>query len=368
MKSPSWGTPSGDTENSLWVAGGLGGGGEQAGGPQGEGSVCLPGAERAPGAPLPADGRDGLLRCESGGGSAAGIGGPGTKRRGRRGPEGRRARQGSEGHGSAGAHSAGWHPGGRPGGGSPSPARRRRSCSSPWRGRRSPEAAPGAQLRPGAPRHASRRAPGEGAAWPRTTRQRRRRRRQRQELRRLRGPGQAPATSPGGGSGGGGGCAAPAPLLLLQLLPSGKGRAAAAAPPPGPRLPPPAPSPAPAPSPGLQPPPPRRRARLPSDSPPPVQRRAARTAGTTAAQNEAGPLGARRSLRGAGPISRWHRGRALPRGGERASEAEAPVDPAGSQREGGRLASVRARHGEVTGGRSFSRVGAPLRSMTRSFF
>eukprot|EP00072_Mus_musculus_P074214 XP_017175977.1 PREDICTED: small nuclear ribonucleoprotein-associated protein B'-like [Mus musculus] len=149
----------------------------------------------------------------------------------------------------------------------------------------------------------------------------------------------APATSPGGGSGGGGGCAAPAPLLLLQLLPSGKGRAAAAAPPPGPRLPPPAPSPAPAPSPGLQPPPPRRRARLPSDSPPPVQRRAARTAGTTAAQNEAGPLGARRSLRGAGPISRWHRGRALPRGGERASEAEAPVDPAGSQREGGRLAS-----------------------------
>lgn len=102
-----------------------------------------------------------------------------------------------------------------------SSARRRRSCSSPWRGRRSPEAAPGAQLRPGAPRHASRRAPGEGAAWPRTTRQRRRRRRQRQELRRLRGPGQAPATSPGGGSGGGGGCAAPAPLLLLQLLPSG---------------------------------------------------------------------------------------------------------------------------------------------------
>ena len=73
-----------------------------------------------------------------------------------------------------------------------SSARRRRSCSSPWRGRRSPEAAPGAQLRPGAPRHASRRAPGEGAAWPRTTRQRRRRRRQRQELRRLRGPGQAP--------------------------------------------------------------------------------------------------------------------------------------------------------------------------------
>lgn len=84
-----------------------------------------------------------------------------------------------------------------------SSARRRRSCSSPWRGRRSPEAAPGAQLRPGAPRHASRRAPGEGAAWPRTTRQRRRRRRQRQELRRLRGPGQAPATSPGGGGGGG---------------------------------------------------------------------------------------------------------------------------------------------------------------------
>lgn len=68
----------------------------------------------------------------------------------------------------------GRHPGGRPGGGSPSPARRRRrSCSSPWRGRRSPEAAPGAQLRPGAPRHASRRAPGEGAAWPRTARRRR---------------------------------------------------------------------------------------------------------------------------------------------------------------------------------------------------
>ncbi|MEJ1282895.1 hypothetical protein NN561_013858 [Cricetulus griseus] len=47
-------------------------------------------------------------------------------------------------------------------------------------------------------------------------------------------------------------------------------------------------------------------------------------------QNEAGPLGARRSLRGAGPISRWHRGRVLPRG-ERASEAEAREDPTGSQ-------------------------------------
>jgi hypothetical protein len=128
----------------------------------------------------------------------------------------------------------------------------------------SPEAAPGAQLRPGAPRHASRRAPGEGAAWPRTTWRRRRRRR---VLRRRRGSGQAPATSPGGGGGG----AAPA-LLLLQLLPSGKGRAAAAAPPPIPRLPPPAPSPSPAPSPRL--PPPQRGARLPSDSPPPVQRRA----------------------------------------------------------------------------------------------
>lgn len=77
---------------------------------------------------------------------------------------------------AAGASCAarGRHPGGRPGGGSPSPARRRRrSCSSPWRGRRSPEAAPGAQLRPRAPRHASRQAPGEGAAWPRTARRRR---------------------------------------------------------------------------------------------------------------------------------------------------------------------------------------------------
>lgn len=210
----------------------LSGGGEQAGGPQSEAWKGMPSpAERAPGAPLPADGPDGPLRCESGGGSAAGIGGQGTERRGRRGPEGRRAPQGRGGHGSAGAHGAGWHPGGRPGGGSPSPARRRRSCSSPWRGRRSPEAAPGAQLRPGAPRHASRRAPGEGAAWPRTTRRRRQRRRRWQELRRRRGSGQAPATSPGGGGGGGSGCAAPAPLLLLQLLPSGKGRAAAAAPP-----------------------------------------------------------------------------------------------------------------------------------------
>lgn len=71
-------------------------------------------------------------------------------------------------------------------------------------------------------------------------------------------------------------------------------------------------------------------------------------------QNEAGPLGARRSLRGAGPISRWHPGRALPRG-ERASEAEAPGDPSGSQPKCSRLASGRARHGEVTGGRSFPR-------------
>lgn len=177
----------------------------------------------------------------------------------------------------------GRHPGGRPGGGSPSPARRRRrSCSSPWRGRRSPEAAPGAQLRPGAPRHASRRAPGEGAAWPHTARRRRQRLGWRRVLRRRRGSGRAPATSPGGG---GGGCAAPAPLLLLQLLPSGKGRAAAAAaPPPVPRLPPPAPSPSPAPSPG--PPPPQRRARLPSDSPPPVQRRA--DSGAAAAKTRPG--------------------------------------------------------------------------------
>lgn len=176
------------------------------------------------------------------------------------------------------------HPGGRPGGGSPSPARlRRRSCSSPWRGRRSPEAVPGAQLRPGAPRHASRRAPGEGAAWPRTARRWRRLLGRRQVLRRRRDSGQAPATSPGGG---GGGCVAPAPLLLLQLLPSGKGRAAAAtAPPPVPRLPPPAPSPSPAPSPGQ--PPPQRRSRLPSDSPPPVQRRAGGRA--AAAKTRPGP-------------------------------------------------------------------------------
>ena len=183
-------------------------------------------------------------------------------------------------------HGAGRHPGGRPGGGSPSPARlRRRSCSSPWRGRRSPEAAPGAQLRPGAPRHASRRAPGEGAAWLRTARRRRRRRRRlgrRRVLRRRRGSGRAPTTSP---SGGGSGCAAPAPLLLLQLFPSGKGRAAAAAPPPVPRLRPPAPSPSPAPSPG--PPPSQRHARLPSDSPPPVQRRAGGRA--AAAKTRPGP-------------------------------------------------------------------------------
>lgn len=249
-----------------------------------------------------------------GGRECGGQRGPRTGARGRRGPEGRRAPQGRRRHGSAGALSAGWHPGGRPGGGSPSPARRRRSCSSPWRGRRSPEAAPGAQLRPGAPRHASRRAPGEGAAWPRTTRRRRQRRRRWRELKRRRGSGQAPATSPGGG--GGGGCAAPALLLLLQLLPSGKGRAATAAPPPGPRLPPPAPSPSPAPSPGLQPPPPRRRARLPSDSPPPVQRRAARTAGRR--QSE--------------------RGRALGRAPEparrRAHFAVAPRPPSASGREG----------------------------------
>lgn len=186
----------------------------------------------------------------------------------------------------------GRHPGGRPGGGSPSPARRRRrSCSSPWRGRRSPEAAPGAQLRPGAPRHASRRAPGEGAAWL-CTAWRRRQHGRLWALRRRRGSGRAPATSPGGG---GGGCAALARLLQLQLLPSGKGRAAAAvAPPLVPRLPPPGPSPSPAPSPG--PTPPQRRARLPSDSPPPVQRGAAPAA----------------------VLQRPKRGRALPRASESA--------------------------------------------------
>lgn len=191
------------------------------------------------------------------------------------------------------------HPGGRPGGGSPSPARlRRRSCSSPWRGRRSPEAAPGAQLRPGAPRHASRRAPGEGAAWPRTARRWRRLLGRRQVLRRRRDSGQAPATSPGGG---GGGCVAPAPLLLLQLLPSGKGRAAAAtAPPPVPRLPPPASraqslsrslSRAAASSAPLASP-----IRLPAPSAAPRGRPGG------CGQNEAGPFSARRSLRGAEPI------------------------------------------------------------------
>lgn len=213
MKSPSWGAPSGDTENSLWVAGRSAEVESRQAGPKAKEGYASPGRAGARGASTcRRAGRAAQVRKR--GRERSGHWGPDTGRRGRRGPEGRRAPQGRGGHGSAGAHSAGWHPGGRPGGGSPSPARRRRSCSSPWRGRRSPEAAPGAQLRPGSPRHASRRAPGEGAAWPRTTRRRRQRRRRRQELRRRRGSGQAPATSPGGG-----GCAAPAPLLLLQLLP-----------------------------------------------------------------------------------------------------------------------------------------------------
>lgn len=352
MKSPSWGTPSGDTENSLWMTGGSRrrwGAGRRA--PR-RGKGTSPGGRAgAQGRLYLQGGRDGRLRCESGGGSAAGSGG------GRRGPEGRRAPQGRPRHRAAGAHGAGWHPGGRPGGASPSPARRRRSCSSPWRGRRSPEAAPGAQLRPGAPRHASRRAPGEGAAWPRTTRRRRQQRRRRarsQEAarfgagaghiprrwwRRLRGSGSAPAAAAAPqrkGAGGGGGTSPwpPPPTTRAQSLSRSLSRAAAAA----------SSSAAPRASP----------IRLPAPSATPSRA----DGGATAARTRPGPWARAGACAAPGPFRGGTEAAVLPRG-ERASEAGAPEDPAGPQPKGSRLASGPARHGE--------RLGTPPESLTRSF-
>lgn len=208
-------------------------------------------------------------------GQRGGNGGTGEVRWGRswsaRWAEGSsRVREGRETPPRGAGEASGWAAGRR----SPSPARlRRRSCSSPWRGRRSPEAAPGAQLRPGAPRHASRRAPWEGAGLaPHDsaaaggggsgggT----------QEAARL---GEGADHIPGGG-GSGGGCAA---RFLLRSChrscsPQRKGRAAAAAA-PSPCPPPPAfprPVPLPLPLPG-------RRLSAPRASPirlpPPVQRR-----------------------------------------------------------------------------------------------
>lgn len=354
MKSPSWGTPSGDTENSLWMTGGSRrrwGTGRRA--PR-RGKGTSPGGRAgAQGRLYLQGGRDGRLRCESGGGSAAGSGG------GRRGPEGRRAPQGRPRHRSAGAHGAGWHPGGRPGGASPSPARRRRSCSSPWRGRRSPEAAPGAQLRPGAPRHASRRAPGEGAAWPRTTRRRRQQRRRRarsQEAarfgagaghiprrwwrrRRLRGSGSAPAAAAAPqrkGAGGGGGTSPwpPPPTTRAQSLSRSLSRAAAAA--------------------SSSAPPRASPIRLPAPSATPNRA----DGGATAARTRPGPWARAGACAAPGPFRGGTEAAVLPRG-ERASEAGAPEDPAGPQPKGSRLASGPARHGE--------RLGTPPESLTRSF-
>lgn len=181
----------------------------------------------------------------------------------------------------------------------------------------------------------------------------------RRALRRRRGSGRAPATSHGGG----GGCAAPAPapLLLLQLLPSGKGRAAAAAPPPVPRLPPLASR-----AQSLS----RSLSRVAASSAPraspirlPAPSAAARRRQGGGGQDEAGPLGPRLGLRGAGPILRWHRGRGLPRG-ERASGAEGSPGP-------GRLAAEMGpgcfRAGEARGVSSSPRVAAPTRTLVVVF-
>lgn len=319
-----------------------------------------PRAERAPGAPLPADGRDGPLRCESGGGSAAGIGGQtrdagvGGDQRGagrHRGAEGTApqaltARGGIRaggreagaphlrgGGGAAAAHGGaggarrrrrarsyapeplGMRAGGRPGRARPGPARLGGDGSDGDGGKNSGGGAVRGRRRPHPPAAAAARLRLRSCCCSCSPAERGGRRRRHLPL--------APASHH------------PLPVPLPLPLP-GCSRLLLGA------------------------------ARVSHQTPRPQCSAAPRGRQGDGSQNEAGPLGARRSLRGAGPISRWHRGRALPRG-ERASEAEAPVDPAGSQPKCSRLASGRARHGEVTGGRSFSRVGAPPRSLTRSF-
>ncbi|KAM7093706.1 uncharacterized protein WM277_025784 isoform 1-T8 [Molossus nigricans] len=124
--------------------------------------------------------------------------------------------------------------------------------------------------------------------------------------RRLRGSCSAPAAAAAPqwkGAGGGGGGASPCPsppASRAQSLSRSLSRAAASSAPRASPIRLPAPSAAP-------------RGRL-----------------SGGGQNEAGPYGARPSLRGVEPISRWHRGRALLRG-ERAPGAEGPDGWAGSQ-------------------------------------
>lgn len=106
--------------------------------------------------------------------------------------------------------------------------------------------------------------------------------------RRLRGSCSAPAAAAApqrkGAGGGGASPCPPPPASRAQSLSRSLSRAAASS---APRASP---------------------IRLPAPSAAPRGRRGG------GGQNEAGPFGARRSLRGAEPISRWHRGRALPRG------------------------------------------------------
>lgn len=365
MKSSSWGAPSGDTGNSLWMAGGgLSGGGEQAGGPQDEGrgdaSWGRAGARGA--STCRRAGRAAQVRKRGGrecGGqrgprTGAGVGGDRRGAGHRRGAEGtapqaRSARGGIRAGGrEAGApHLRGGGGAAAAHGGAGGARRRRRARSY------APEplgmragGRPG-RARPGPARLGGDGSDGDGGENSRGGAARGRRRPH------------PPAAA----------AAAAARLRLRSCCcscsPAERGGRRRRHLPLAPASHRPRPVPLPLPLPGCS------RlllgaARVSHQTPRPQCSAAPRGRRGDGSQNEAGPLGARRSLRGAGPISRWHRGRLLPRG-ERASEAEAPQDPAGSQPKCSRLASGPARHGEGTRACPLSRLGTPRGPLTRSF-
>lgn len=348
MKSPSWGTPSGNTENSLWVVVGSAEVGSRQAGPKAKEGDATWG--RA--------GARGRLYLQAGGTSRSGEkAGEGAQRaagaaqghRGRRGPEGRRAPQGRGrqglckctarggireggreagaphlrgGGGAAAAHGGaggarrrrrarsyapeplGMRAGGRPGRARPGPARLGGDGSDSDGGKNSGGGAARGRRRPHPPAAAAARLRLRSCCCSFSPAERGGRRRRHLPL--------APASHH------------PRPVPLPLPLP-GCSRLLLGA------------------------------ARVSHQTPRPQCSAAPRGRRGDGSQNVAGPLGARRSLRGAGPISRWHRGRALPRG-ERASEAEAPEDLAGSQQKCSRLASGPAE------GRGGHRVVLPLQA------
>lgn len=369
MKSPSWGAPSGDTENSLWVAGCSAEVESRQAGPKARlGRVFLPRPSGRPGRLYLQTGRTGRSGAKAGEGAQRALGararsaGVGGDRRGAghpRGAEGTApqaltARGGIRaggreagaphlrgGGGAAAAHGGaggarrrrrarsyapeplGMRAGGRPGRARPGPARLGGDGSDGDGGKNSGGGAVRGRRRPHPPAAAA------AAAAARL---------------RLRSCCCSCSPAERGGR----------RRRHLPLAPAS-------------HHPRPVPLPLPLPLPGCS------RlllgaARVSHQTPRPQCSAAPRRAdgGATAARTRPGPWARAGACAAPGPfrggteaeLCLWARGRLRPR---------LPSTRPGSQTKCSRLASGRARHREVIGGRSFSPVGAPPRSLARSF-